>query len=190
MNWQEYAAYFDGVLKNETRSAPYDDEHFFEYTRLNAARQNRWLKQDILTENTKQVLSQIKEPQVWELITEPWCGDAAHIVPVVYKMSMESALVKLNIQLRDSNSEIDKYLTNGTKSIPILIIRNSEGKDLAVWGPRPKLLSEIFTALKSKNLPLEELKIVLQNWYNTDKSMEVQKEIIATITSIGSSQKT
>lgn len=177
MKWNEYVEYFSSVLSGEIKTQPYDDPHYFEYTKLNNARQNRWLKTDQLSEKTKEVLNAITEQQNWELITEPWCGDAAHIVPVIYQMSCVNPLVNLNIQLRDAGSEIDSYLTNGTKSIPVLIIRDANKKDLAVWGPRPKVLSGIFAGLKEKGTDFEEMKIVLQNWYNADKTNEIQKEV-------------
>lgn len=177
LSWNDYLSYFDSVLTADNPTAPYDDPQYFDYAKLNQARQNRWLRKDNLLPETVDILSQIKEPLNWTLITEPWCGDAAHIVPIVYQMSQVNPLVQLNIQLRDRHSEIEQYLTNGTKSIPILIIRSAEGKDLAVWGPRPAKAQDTFARLKAEGADFEAQKLALQHWYNEDKTVEIQKEI-------------
>ena len=35
--------------------------------------------------------------------------------------------------------------------------------------------------MKERNAPFEEQKVVLQNWYNTDKGLTLQKELLALI---------
>jgi hypothetical protein len=85
--------------------------------------------------------------------------------------------IQLEIQLRDADSEIEKYLTNGGKSIPILVIRDENGKDLAVWGPRPADCQVIFNQLKADGAEFGEIKIALQNWYNQDAGVSLQKEL-------------
>ena len=181
MNWETYVKEFDTILKSENPSSPYDDADYLDYTKLNNARLKRWLKTAVLSDETKSTLDAIKEPQEWVLITEPWCGDAAHIAPIVYLMSNLNNHIKLTIQLRDTNSEIDKYLTNGGKSIPILIVRDKSGKDIFHWGPRPKNAQELFNALKEKNASFEEQKEAVQVFYNNDKAVSIQSEIVAKI---------
>ena len=73
----------------------------------------------------------VTEPMRWGRLF--LCGDAAHIVPIIYLMSRLNNNITLRIQLRDSGSEIEKYLTNGTKSIPMLIVRDENNKDLAFY---------------------------------------------------------
>ncbi|WP_039054608.1 thioredoxin family protein, partial [Sphingobacterium sp. T2] len=115
----------------------------------------------------------------WILITEPWCGDAAHSVPQIYNMVKDNANIALDIQLRDEEPFlINSYLTNGGKSIPKLVIRNSKGEDLAVWGPRPDKLQHMFLELKEKNASMDEIKEVIQKWYNEDKGQEIQRELV------------
>ncbi|HNJ59416.1 MAG TPA: thioredoxin family protein, partial [Chitinophagaceae bacterium] len=79
----------------------------------------------------------------------------------------------------DSGSEIEKYLTNGSKSIPLLIIRDLSGNDITKWGPRPKDCQADFSKLKAEGLEMADLKIALQKWYNNDKGVKIQQEIIA-----------
>jgi hypothetical protein len=180
MTYTEYTAIFDQILSGTIQHAPYDDPHFVEYTKLNHSRMHRWEKTGLLSEDCKSTIQSIDEPMQWILITEPWCGDAAHGVPFIAKMAAENPLIHLEIQLRDSEeSEISSYLTNGGKSIPMLIVRNSMNEDLFVWGPRPEKCGELHHSLKAQEVTFEELKTALQQWYNTDKGVSIQEEIVA-----------
>ena len=178
MNWHEYLQQFEEILSHNINTAPYVDPHFYEYTKLNQSRMNRWLKTAPLQTPLIEALQAIEGPQQWILITEPWCGDAAHLNPFIYKMSEVNELIHLHIQLRDSGSEIDHYLTNGGKAIPKLIIRNESGDDLLVWGPRPAAAQAYFYELRESKLTTEEQKTALQQWYNQDKGQSIQQEFI------------
>lgn len=177
MNFQEYADAFNKILTTAAPAPPYDNEDYFQYTKMNWSRMNRWLKQDPITDETKAILASIDRSQQWVVITEPWCGDAAHIVPILYLMSRVNAHIDFRLQLRDSGSEIENYLTGGSRSIPILIVRDENGKDLFHWGPRPAVASEVYEALKEKKADFEETKIALQQVYNADKSTGIQQEV-------------
>lgn len=179
MTWNEYLEYFKEIVDGNERQPPYDNEEYYQYTKLNKSRNNRWLKQSPLTEATTQFMKDgIKAKQNWIVITEPWCGDAAHIVPVLYLMSELNDNIQFSIQLRDKDSEIEKYLTNGTRSIPILIVRDANDNDLFHWGPRSKEGTELFNELKEKNADFEAQKIALQDFYNKDKGKGVQDEVV------------
>lgn len=180
MDFNTYIEHFESILHASTPTPPYDNAEHMEFTKLNWSRTSRWLKNGVLTEETLAKLSTIKN-QKWILIAEPWCGDAAHSVPFIALMAKANSTIELEIQLRDSGSEIDNYLTNGGKSIPKLIIRDQNGKDLAVWGPRPKDCQAEFNRLKETGMAYDDLKIELQKWYNTDKGATIQKEILALI---------
>ena len=142
----------------------------------------RWLKRFEPTSTFEQFVESITEKQQWIIITEPWCGDAAHSVPMLAKMASKNPNITVDIQLRDSAPFlIDSYLTNGGKSIPILVIRNEAGQDLAVWGPRPKACQQLFLNLKEQGVDFSEIKEEIQKWYNADKGTEIQKEIQAVL---------
>ncbi len=94
-------------------------------------------------------------PQHWIIITEPWCGDAGE--PFL----------------------IESYLTNGSKSIPKLVARDSSGNDLFTWGPRPQPAQELRTTLITSNTDPEATKIALQHWYNEDKGESLHTELTA-----------
>jgi hypothetical protein len=143
----------------------------------------RWLKKGQLSEETRNVILSVKAPQHWIVITEPWCGDAAHSIPFIHMMSELNPLITVSYELRDSDpNRIEQYLTNGGKSIPKLIIRDSDEVDLAVWGPRPEVCQQYYLELTKQQLSAEEVKIALQNWYNENGGMDIQQEIAAAIT--------
>jgi hypothetical protein len=178
MDFTTYQDLFTEILHGKIVDKPYDDVHYLEYVKLNLSRQNRWLKTGELTSETKSTIQSIQQKQQWLLITEPWCGDASHIVPFIVKMADLNPLITLDLQLRDSpESEIDNYLTNGGKSIPMLIVRNEDNSDLFHWGPRPADCQQLYLGLKDSNAPFEEVKITLQQWYNQNKGVDIQNEI-------------
>ncbi len=180
MNFEEYVAYFEAVLAEPEKHPLYSDPEYLNYTKLNWSRMNRWLKRFDVQEEVKQQIAAIAEPQQWLLITEPWCGDAAHTVPQIVKMAALNSNIQLDIQLRDAEPYlISDYLTNGGKSIPKLIVRNVAGEDLFIWGPRPQSAQELFQQMNAEQKTFEELKEALQRWYNADKGEELQKEFLA-----------
>ena len=185
MNFSQYQSHFQDILHNEAPAAPYDNPDYFNYTKLNWSRMNRWLKTGQLSEEIKEIISSIHGKQSWIVITEPWCGDAAHIVPFIEMMAQLNDNITLSYELRDSEpNRIEQYLTNGkSKSIPKLIIQNEKGEDLAVWGPRPAACQIIYDELHAKNVDFETLKTALQHWYNNDEGNEIMKELSALLSS-------
>ncbi|MCO5260460.1 MAG: thioredoxin family protein [Crocinitomicaceae bacterium] len=179
MKYDEYLNLFDTILKSDSPKAPYDDAEYFNYTKLNDSRMKRWNKTASLTDEMIEALTNLKQKQHWIIIAEPWCGDASQIVPFLVKMAEQSPAITYEIQLRDSEPFlIDSYLTNGGKAIPKMVSRDENGNDLFVWGPRPKGAQDLMIASKAKEIPMEQIKIDLQNWYNTNKGVAIQDEFL------------
>lgn len=178
MDYSEYLALTDALLADENRPAPYNKPDYLDYTRLNRSRMKRWDKQLQLSEALITELKNINAPQHWIIISEPWCGDAAHIVPFLVRMAGQSAHVTYDISLRDSPPFlIESYLTNGGRSIPKLIVRDQQEKDLFTWGPRPAPAQELMNKLKTDNADFETIKTTLQHWYNDDKGAFICAEL-------------
>lgn len=179
MTWNEYMALFDAILEGKHTEYPYDDAEYINYTKMNLSRTNRWLKADILNEALVKKIEAIQTPQQWIVITEPWCGDAAHSVPVLALLSEKNPLIDFNIELRDNGKNmIDDYLTNGGKSIPKLIVRNEQGEDLFIWGPRPAACQQIMLDFMKEDLPILEKHKRIQTWYSKDKCVSIQEELM------------
>lgn len=180
MTFQEYLDYFEQILASPADIDPYGDEDYLNYTKLNWSRMNRWLKRFEPNEAVKKLIGSITEPQHWIVITEPWCGDASHSVPQLYQIVKNNPNIDFEIQLRDQEPFlIEDYLSDGSKSIPKLIIRNDVGHDKVIWGPRPQPLQRIFIQMKEAGKSSEEVNEAVQKWYNEDKGEELQKELIA-----------
>jgi hypothetical protein len=179
MDFRNYLNLFDEILTADKPAAPYNTAAYFNYAELNNKRQERWHKKGKLLPETIDAFSKINQNLNWVLITEPWCGDAAHSGPFIGKMAEASKKINLQVQLRDGDSEIENYLTNGSKSIPVLIVRDENGKDLFRWGPRPSAAQEIHLNNQVSDKTEESKKVELQKWYNADKGVCIQHEIVS-----------
>ena len=177
MTFQSYQEYFKTITTQGITIAPYDSEEYVDYVKMNEVRQNRWLKKGIIQTECIDVILSISQPQDWILITEPWCGDAAQAIPFIIKLASYNSLIKVSIQLRDSDSEIEKYLTHGSKSIPILIVRTKD-EELFHWGSRPRGAQLLVDELKNKQSDLHQIKEELQKWYNQDAGNAIQHELV------------
>ena len=64
-----------------------------------------------------------------------------------YLARLQEALpnFELRVLSRDENPDLmDAHLTNGTRSIPVVMILDQEFREVAWWGPRPRPLQELF----------------------------------------------
>src|SRR5690606_41338451 len=83
---------------------------------------NRLDKTQKLFPEATEAVKKVSEKQLWLVLTESWCGDAAQNIPVLKKIADENPLIDFRLVLRDDNDELmQKYLTNGGRSIPKLI---------------------------------------------------------------------
>ncbi|MCV9886136.1 thioredoxin family protein [Metabacillus halosaccharovorans] len=110
-----------------------------------------------LNETHKSRLASLKDKDLKGIVlTEDWCGDAMLNNPIFLKIAEEIGM-EVRFVLRDSNLELmDQYLTNGTsRAIPIFIFLNSDGEEIAVWGPRAAKMQKFVMEERSK-LPSKE----------------------------------
>jgi hypothetical protein len=179
MNFIAYQQLFGDILTMAEPPFPYNDAHYLNYAKLNWSRQERWFKVGVLNPELVELIAGITTPQTWTIITEPWCGDAAHSLPFVHRLALLNPLITEDYQQRDSEPFlIDSYLTGTSKSIPKLIIRDSENQDLAVWGARPAACQLLYHKLIRDEVEMDQRKIALQQWYNTDKGVSLQEELV------------
>lgn len=183
--YAEFRSYVTNALANNPAELNLSEE-YIPYAELNETRLKRLDKTMKVEEDVKQKLQQLKGEYLWLVISESWCGDAAQIVPVLNKMAEECNNIELKLVFRDQNLELmDAFLTNGGRAIPKLIIAKKDTKEIiGHWGPRPVLAQKVVTDYKEAHGVVDENgKTELQMWYTKDKGHEVQKEVIALMTS-------
>ncbi len=190
ITYQEYVQKVQMLLsEGQTSTTGYHNSpEILHYTEMNLQRMHRLDKTTRMTANSMVNLSKINQPFTWLVITEGWCGDAAQIVPVIEKMATLNPLIQHRLIFRDEHLDImDAFPTNKSRSIPILLVLDGEGNVLGHWGPRPKALQDRVLEEKIKMLVMtkeeraayfNEMKTEVQKWYNTDKTVSIQEEII------------
>jgi len=124
----------------------------------------------------------IEAPQLWMVITEPWCGDSAFSLPVIQAAAEQNDKITLRILHRDENLDImDQYLTGGSRSIPKLVAFSVDGEEHFSWGPRPDAGQEVFDRLKENGHEKMEIVQKLIAWYEDGGYRHVDEELTETI---------
>jgi len=179
----DYPGYRELVRKqvDEGRTSGLNQsEAYVYYTLLNHKRMRRWEKKIEMPENLSEALSKLEEPWIWLVLTETWCGDAAPVLPIMDAFASQTDSLELRIALRDEHQELmDRYLTNNARSIPkLLMVRPSDYKVVASWGPRPREAAQMVEAYREEHGKLtEELRMSLQKWYNADRGESIIREL-------------
>lgn len=170
------------LLEEHKTTGDNQSEEYLHYSKLNLQRMKRWNKTYSLPEDFKAQLQSVP-PQHWFVITEAWCGDSAQNLPVIAKIAAASeGKITLKIVLRDENPDIiNQYLTNGSKSIPVLAAFDQNGQLLFRWGPRPVAAQALMTAWKNDPNPksFEDFELDMHHWYNQNKGVDTLRELSA-----------
>lgn len=172
MSYKAYIELIKDLVDIEASSGINTSPDLVEYTKLNQKRMARWDKTVKISDDIKQQILKFNGNVTWLVLTETWCGDAAHVIPFINKIAETHPNINLQLVFRDEHSELmERFLTNGSKSIPKLImIDNQNNKVINTFGPRPSKATELVENYKAKHGKLtDEFKTELQNWYNKDK---------------------
>ncbi|MGH7702900.1 MAG: thioredoxin family protein [Gemmatimonadales bacterium] len=112
------------------------------------------------------------------VISEDWCGDASNTVPVLAKWAEQTPGLELRIVRRDENRELmNRYLTNGSRSIPIVILLDQDFREIGHWGPRPSEL-QAWVMEHRATTPKPELYPQVRRWYAKDKGETTLREVL------------
>jgi hypothetical protein len=185
ISYSTYLKLTEELLSQGKTTGPNHGADYVHYTNLNLHRMKRLDKTVEINTELKTLITQIKTPQTWLVISEAWCGDAAQNVPLLQKMADLSENIDLKIILRDENLEVmDLYLTNGGRSIPKLIaLKNENLNELYSWGPRPATIQTVMNELKAANVTeISEIVEKIQIAYNHDKAQSIQNEMVEILT--------
>lgn len=177
----EYRKLVSDLLLEEKSTGPIQTDALLHYSKLNETRMNRLEKTIVISPENVERIKLLRKKYIWLVISEGWCGDAAQLLPIMHKMEVLSDNIDFKIVLRDENVALmDKFLTNGSRSIPKLIILDKETLSvLDSWGPRPKEAFNLIKNYKEKHGVIDEtIKTELQMWYLHDKGLSTQNELI------------
>lgn len=182
MSYADYRALMGELVATHSATGLDKSEDMVGYTVLNEQRMKRWDKTIKISVEDQARIAAFKGDVTWLLLTESWCGDAAHVTPVINKVAQLNDNINLRLVLRDDNDALmQQFLTNGGKSIPKLIMMDNEsGEVLNTFGPRPQIATAMVADYKAKHgLLTLEFKESLQQWYNKDKGQSTIADLIA-----------
>jgi hypothetical protein len=178
-NYEDYRTYLKSLVANKT-SEEIEKDVLLGYTILNNKRMDRLDKTLKLSDETINSIENLAKPFTFLVISEGWCGDTAQIVPILNKIATYSPKIDLKIVFRDENETLmDQFLTNGSRSIPKVILVDKNNKVINSWGPRPSTATKMVLDYKEKHGVVDAaFKKDLQIWYNKDKGNTTQLDII------------
>tara|TARA_B100000446_G_scaffold169594_1_gene175413 strand:+ start:467 stop:1081 length:615 start_codon:yes stop_codon:yes gene_type:complete len=184
LSYQDYRTLLSRLVEENATTGTNQSEALINYTALNDRRMKRWDKTVKISDEDIDAIKNATVNQTWIVLTESWCGDAAHVIPVINKVAELNTGINLQLVMRDENEQLmDLFLTNGGKSIPKLIqFDNTTKTVLNSYGPRPTEATKLVNDFKKKNGTLTaEFKEDLQRWYNKDKGQNVINDLLELI---------
>lgn len=172
------------LVENHQTTGNDPTEKRIEFTALNLKRMERIQKTMQLNPEAKMLMEQ-SFPQHWVVITEAWCGDSAQNLPVIASMvNASQGKIKLTIILRDQYPEwMEHFHTEGTQSIPKLVVFDQHGDLLFTWGSRPAMAQEIVKEWQRhrETETKDEMELKLHTWYAKNRGVDIQQELISLI---------
>ncbi|MEO7520254.1 MAG: thioredoxin family protein [Gemmatimonas sp.] len=112
------------------------------------------------------------------VLLEDWCGDAMFTVPFAERLVAQNASLALRVLQRDMHPALmDMHCTNGSRSIPVVMLFDERGIELAWWGPRPSPLQHwVVTEGLGMAKPLRYKGI--RTWYARDRGETTLHELL------------
>jgi len=182
-SYKEYYEEVEQMVNVLRTSGSNQSEALINYTKLNFKRMKRLNKTSYLNKELRSLIEKSGMRMKWVIITEAWCGDAAQNIPYIAQLAEACENVTLSIVYRDEHPEfMSDFLTNGTKSIPKLIVYDEDLEAIAVWGPRPAEVQQMVMDYKNQLDPkpnFEDFAASIHKWYNTNKNQRLEQELFA-----------
>lgn len=180
MDYGQYRKEVLRLLETGRVTGAHQSDSYLHYTFMNEKRMDRWEKTFTPSEEVLEKAGNLKQHVIWLVITEGWCGDAAHALPVMKKLADASEFLELKLVIRDEHPELmDRFLTNGARAIPKLIMLDPETLEvLATWGARPSVAAQMVAVEKeTKGVLSPEFRAEIQMWYNRDKGKTIASDL-------------
>lgn len=180
-SYTEYRQLVSKLILEGKSTGHTQTEDLLKYSELNETRMNRLEKTIEVPNEIMEQLNALPKNYIWLTLTEGWCGDAAQIVPILHKLDEVSTKIDLRLVLRDDNDDLmQMFLTNGSKSIPkVIVLEKDSKKVVATWGARPEPARKLIADYKAEHGVVDEsIKIELQKWYLHDKGLTTMTELV------------
>ncbi|CAL2077358.1 thioredoxin family protein [Tenacibaculum sp. 190524A02b] len=179
ITYEEYRSLVNSLILEGKSTGDNQSEELLNYSVLNDKRMKRLDKTIEISQESIEKVKKIDKQQTWLVLTEGWCGDAAQNLPIINKLAKENTNINLQLVLRDENKVLmDRFLTNGGRSIPKLIALDENKDVIATWGPRPTEATKMVKDYKEKNGKLDaKFKKDLQIWYNKNKGRNTEQDL-------------
>jgi hypothetical protein len=111
-------------------------------------------------------------------LVEDWCIDTSSTIPVLARWTEVVPGLSLRLLRRDEHPAVmDRYLTNGARSIPVVLVMDRECRVIARWGPYPAPLAEWVREHKPPVMEKAEFVKGKRLWYARDRGETTLKEI-------------
>ncbi|MEJ7811205.1 MAG: thioredoxin family protein [Gemmatimonadaceae bacterium] len=117
----------------------------------------------------------------WHLLvlSEVWCGDSVNTLPALARLTEGAPNIDLRIIERDRNPDLmDTHLTNGSRSIPIVMVLDAHYVERGSWGPRPSVLQE-WVMTEGTLIAKEERYPKIRAWYARDRGRSTLEEVVS-----------
>ena len=119
-----------------------------------------------------------KERKLLALV-EDWCIDTSSTIPVLARWTEAVTGLSLRLLRRDEHPAVmDRYLTNGARSIPIVLVLDRDWREVARWGPYPAPLAEWVRAHKPPALLKADFVKGKRVWYARDRGKTTLRELV------------
>lgn len=185
LTYSQYRSLIDDLLAEGRTTGVDHSEAMVNYTKMNVRRMARWDKTAVVSAELQEKIAHLAVPQMWLVLTEAWCGDAAQSIPFMVKAAGYSPLLDIRFILRDEHPGVmDVYLTNGGRSIPKLVaFKKGDFEELFTWGPRPQVLQQQYLAYREdpKGVSQEDFIESIHLWYAKDKNANIDAEFLTLI---------
>lgn len=122
-------------------------------------------------------------PGRWHLLVmvEDWCGDAVNTVPMLARLAELVENLDLRVVGREANPDLmHGHLTNGSRSIPVVMVLDEDFVERGWWGPRPTELQQ-WVLGPGQALEKSERYRQVRTWYARDRGRTTADEVLALI---------
>jgi hypothetical protein len=109
------------------------------------------------------------------LITEAWCLDACIIMPLFKGIAIANPSIDIRLYLRDRSEDLMQlFLTNGSKSIPVVFGLDKLGQEVFRWGSRSAKAKEVLAPVINESYGVRY--DALSTFYLRDLTQAIQEE--------------